>query len=255
MLEVKIHKTHFLGYEREYLLEPTNSKTKFWCYSLDANYDDSNPKHTSEVKECIIKIEDADAYITKMDCKKITQPINNSPHTECVVIVKKVHTPQIFEFFDNILGNVIVELDDEDTPVNVNDIVLVEGTLVVYFERSTILVGNESFNMETIKQSFIKNSTKSYKEGLLYIVEFKNGYVSFKEISDQTLFRKDDINKLKQIFTKFNSITISYTPNILLEKILEEKIFFNTYVMEYNTYSIIPIKQFIDNYSLYEKLL
>ena len=254
MLEVKIHKTYFWGYERVYLVEPTDSKIKFWCYNLDTDYVDSNPKHTNEIKKCVIKIECADASITNMECKKITQPINNSPHTECVVIVTKIHTPYIFEFFDNILGNVIVELD-ENTPIKINDSVLLEGILAVHFEMSVDLIGGESFNMEAIKQSFIKNSTKSYEEDLLYIVEFKNGYVSFEESSEPTLFGEYNTNKLKQIFTKFNSITISFTPNIALEKILEEKIFFNTYAMEYNTGSIIPVKQFIDNYSLYEKLL
>ncbi|MER2169623.1 MAG: hypothetical protein ABS938_03205 [Psychrobacillus psychrodurans] len=137
MPRVRIKEIKYDGYERLYLIELIESKSKVWAHGLEHdNYVESGFKIMEEIveKDCDFLIEWVNKIkVASFDVDEIVQDKPGSSHIACNITVSKVIDLDSFKFFNKSLGTVVVELENDVDFLDVNSKVSFTGNLRVDF--------------------------------------------------------------------------------------------------------------------------
>ncbi|KOO43042.1 hypothetical protein [Priestia koreensis] len=137
MPRARINEMKYHGYERLYLLELKESNSKVWAYGLEHdNYVESGFEIMEKTieKECDFSIEWVNKIkVASFDDDEIIQGKLGSSHTVCNVTISKVIDLDLFEFFSERLGTVVVELENDVDFLEVESKVSFTGNLRVDF--------------------------------------------------------------------------------------------------------------------------
>ncbi len=108
-----------------------------------------------------------------------------------------------------------------------------------------ILVGNENFNLDTIKSIEHYGSIDSYEvDETRYCVDYGRDHV-FYDSSDDTTNDYEEEELLKIPFEKPHFIVMIYTSKELMKKILQQDNYLRDIYVDNDNGCILPIEEFI----------